>query len=91
MWGIGYICIMSTIKYFIKGSSTLSQIYVRVRDGRDIDLSTKTQLVIDSENWSSKKGEVKQTSSFSEKLNLQKKLNQLASTLNDQIHKAKLN
>ena len=91
MWGNEYICIMSTIKYFIKGNSTLSQIYVRVRDGRDIDLSTKTQLVIDSENWSSKKGEVKQTSSFSEKLNLQKKLNQLASTLNDQIHKAKLN
>jgi len=91
MWGIGYICNMSTIKYFIKGSSTLSQIYVRVRDGRDIDLSTKTQLVIDSNNWSSKKGEVKQTSSFSEKLNLQKKLNQLATTLNDQIHKAKLN
>jgi integrase len=82
---------MSTIKYFIKGSSTLSQIYVRVRDGRDIDLSTKTQLVIDSDNWSSKKGEVKQTSSFSEKLNLQKKLNQLETTLNDQIHKAKLN
>lgn len=91
MWGIGYICIMSTIKYFIKGNSTLSQIYVRVRDGRNIDLSTKTQLVIDSENWSSKKGEVKQTSSFSEKLNLQKKLNQLETTLNDQIHKAKLN
>jgi len=91
MWGNGYICIMSTIKYFIKGNSTLSQIYVRVRDGRDIDLSTKTQLVIDSENWSSKKGEVKQTSSFSEKLNLQKKLNQLETTLNDQIHKAKLN
>jgi integrase len=82
---------MSTLKYFIKGNSTLSQIYVRVRDGRDIDLSTKTQLVIDSDNWSSKKGEVKQTSSFSEKLNLQKKLNQLATTLNDQIHKAKLN
>ena len=91
MWGIGYICIMSTIKYFIKGNSTLSQIYVRVRDGRNIDLSTKTQLVIDSDNWSSKKGEVKQTASFSEKLNLQKKLNQLETTLNDQIHKAKLN
>lgn len=91
MWGKEYICIMSTIKYFIKGNSSLSQIYVRVRDGRDIDLSTKTQLVIDSENWSSKKGEVKQTASFSEKLNLQKKLNHLKTTLNDQIHKAKLN
>lgn len=91
MWGNKYICIMSTIKYVIKGNSTLSQIYVRVRDGRDIDLSTKTQLVIDSDNWSSKKGEVKQTSSFSEKLNLQKKLNQLETTLNDQIQKAKLN
>lgn len=91
MWGIRYICIMSTIKFFIKGSSSISQIYVRVRDGRNIDLSIKTQLVVDSENWSSKKGEVKQTSSFSEKLNLQKKLNQLAQTLNDQIHKAKLN
>lgn len=91
MWGIEYICIMSTIKYFIKGSSSISQIYVRVRDGRSIDLSIKTQLVIDSENWSSKKGEVKQSSSFSEKLNLQKKLNQLDLTLNDQIHKAKLN
>ena len=66
MWGIRYICIMSTIKFFIKGSSSISQIYVRVRDGRNIDLSIKTQLVVDSENWSSKKGEVKQTSSFSE-------------------------
>jgi integrase len=95
MWGkcgeLRYICIMSTIKYFIKGNSSISQIYVRVRDGREIDLSTKTHLVIDSINWSSKKGEVKQTASFSEKLNLQKKLNQLTTTLNDQIHKAKLN
>ena len=94
MWGrcgeIKYICNMATINYFVKGKSTLSQIYVRVKDGRDIDYTTKTELVIDVNNWSSKKGEVKQTSSFQEKHNLQKKLDQLESNLNDQIHKAKL-
>jgi len=94
MWGkcgeLKYICIMATVKYFIKGKSTLSQIYVRVRDGRSIDLSSKTQLVIDANNWSTKKGEVKQTSSFQEKLNLQKKLEQLETNLNDHIHKSKL-
>lgn len=94
MWGkcgeLKYICNMATVKYFIKGKSTLSQIYVRVRDGREIDLSNKTKLVIDANNWSLKKGEVKQTSSFQEKQNLQKKLDQLESNLNDQIHKAKL-
>jgi integrase len=94
MWGkcgdLKYICNMATVKYFIKGKSTLSQIYVRVRDGRGIDLSTKTKLVIDANNWSLKKGEIKQTSSFQEKQNLQKKLDQLESNLNDQIHKAKI-
>ena len=68
---------MATVKFIIKGNSALSQIYVRVRDGRNVDISTKTQLVIDPSNWSSKKGEVKQTSTFQEKQNLQKKLNQL--------------
>jgi integrase len=94
MWGkcgeIKYICNMATINYFVKGKSTLSQIYIRLKDGRGVDYTTKTQLVIDVNNWSSKKGEVKQTSSFQEKQNLQKKLDQLESNLNDQIHKAKL-
>lgn len=82
---------MATVKFIIKGNSPLSQIYVRVRDGRNVDISTKTQLIIDASNWSSKKGEVKQTSAFQEKQNLQKKLNQLENSLLDQIQKAKIN
>lgn len=81
---------MATVKFLIKGNSQLSNIYVRVRDGRNIDLTTKTQLVIDSVHWSSKKGEVKQASTFQEKYNLQKRLNELESTIMDQIHKSKL-
>jgi integrase len=95
MWGkcgeMKYICNMSTIKYFIKGNKELSQIYIRIRDGRKIDLSTKTGLVIDSVNWSIKKGEVKQTSTFSEKRNLQSRLDKLGRILNEQIHIAKIN
>lgn len=82
---------MATVKFIIKGNSALSQIYVRVRDGRNVDISTKTQLIIDASNWSSKKGEVKQTSAFQEKQNLQKKLNGLENSLLDQIQKAKIN
>lgn len=95
MWGkygeTQYICNMSTIKFFIKSNKELSQIYVRVRDGRETDLSTKTGLVIDYENWSHKRGEVKRISTFSEKRNLQNRLDKLEHILNEEIHKAKIN
>lgn len=91
IWGKNYICSMSTIKYFIKGKKSPSQIYVRIRDSKDVDISSKIGLEIDPDKWSSLRGQVKQNATFPEKLNFKNKLDQLKQLISDQMQTAKLN
>lgn len=52
-----YIYGMATIKFLIKGDSNASTIYLRFKDGRRFDLTAKTNFIVNSKNWSVKKGQ----------------------------------
>jgi integrase len=82
---------MATIKYLIKGNNELSTIYVRLRDGRNIDVSLSTGYTIEPKNWSDATGKVKQTSSNKEKLNLSNNLEQLQRKITDSLNAEKGN
>jgi len=60
---------MATVNYFIKGNNNPVSVYVRLRDGKSIDLSTTTGKTIDPKFWSASTGEVKQRADFEGKLN----------------------
>ena len=56
MWArISYICSMATINYIIQGDAKPSKIFIRFKDGRNIDLKAKTNYSINPENWSKAK------------------------------------
>ena len=50
---------MATIKYLIQGKKNPTPIYVRFRDGRSIDIKTKTELLISPSHWSNTKSKPK--------------------------------
>lgn len=61
-----YICIMATINYFIQSKNNPAGIYVRLREGRNIDAKAKTKFAINPNEWSTSKGQPKNltTASF---------------------------
>lgn len=59
IWGNSYICTMATIKFIVKSTSEIASIYVRFKEGRLIDVTAKTKLIINSKDWSSAKGQPK--------------------------------
>ncbi len=61
-WGNYYICTMATIKFIVRGKSETASIYVRFKEGRLIDLTAKTNYIIDSNDWSDTKGQPKNLS-----------------------------
>ncbi len=70
---------MPSIKFFIKGNSPTSSIYMRFLHGRQFDFKRSTRLTIDPKNWNSNKGRVRNLAEFSNKLNTQNALNGLQS------------
>lgn len=75
---------MPTARFLIKGNNNPSSIYIRFRHGKQFDFTKTTSLLINPSYWSTSKGNVKQLAKNNEKLNLQKKLNDLKSyVLND--------
>jgi integrase len=54
---------MASIHFYIQSKENPAVIYVRMRDGRRVDAKAKTKLVVDSEDWSPKKGTPKHTRS----------------------------
>jgi integrase len=50
---------MATIKYFLQSESNPSGIYIRIREGRNLDAKAKTNFVINPIDWSSTKGQPK--------------------------------
>lgn len=54
IWGNSYICTMATIKFIVKSTSETASIYVRFKEGRLIDLTVKTNFIINSDNWTTK-------------------------------------
>ncbi|WP_304235185.1 site-specific integrase [Jiulongibacter sediminis] len=46
---------MASLKFLIQSKRNPANIYLRIRDGKDIDLKTKTGFVINPSNWSTAK------------------------------------
>lgn len=68
---------MASFKFFIKSENNPSVIYARFYHGRKIDFTKSTSLLINPKFWNNTKGVVKQIAEFDDKLNFQKKLNDL--------------
>ena len=47
---------MATIKFLIQSKNNPAGIYVRLKEGRLIDIKAKTKLIIDPKDWSNSKG-----------------------------------
>lgn len=56
---IDYLCIMATINYFIQSKNNPAGIYLRLREGRNIDAKAKTKFAINPTDWSTTKGQPK--------------------------------
>jgi integrase len=54
-----YICSMATIKFIIQSKKSPAGIYVRLREGRNIDAKAKTNFAINPQDWSNIKGQPK--------------------------------
>lgn len=71
MWAkcglIAYICSMATIKFILQSKSDTAGIYVRLKEGRLIDVKAKTKFIINSDNWSDAKGQPKNLKDSSSK------------------------
>ena len=47
---------MATINFFIQSKKSPAGIYVRLKEGRDVDAKAKTKYAIDPKDWSDAKG-----------------------------------
>lgn len=70
---------MATLKFFIKGNNDPSTIYIRLIQGRKIDIKKSTSLLINPKYWNNNKGEIRQIAEFENKLNLKNDLISLSS------------
>ena len=79
---------MATVSYILKSKNDLSQIYIRLIDGRKTDITVSTGYSINPEFWTVinkntkdkaelGKGRIRQTSKNNDKLNIAIKLNEL--------------
>jgi integrase len=80
---------MATIKYLVLGDNEISNIYVRLRDGRTTDLKVSTGYTINPKFWSEATGKPKQSASNPEKLNLSKSLEDLRRKIEDNLNEEK--
>lgn len=74
---------MATIKYLIKGKNELSTIYIRLRDGRNTDVTVSTGFFINPKYWSEAKGNLKPIAENDEKQNLSNDLKGLQRKIED--------
>jgi integrase len=85
---------MATILFFIQSKKTTAGIYVRIREGRDVDAKGKTSFLINPEDWSKSKGRPKHLKSESlKKLNtdLDDFLGKLQRHYNNSVGKVEIN
>jgi integrase len=54
-----YLYLMATIKFILQSKSETTGIYVRLKEGRLIDIKAKTNFLINANSWSSSKGQPK--------------------------------
>jgi len=80
---------MAVLKYLIRNKSNPKTIYIRLIDGRKIDLTASTGYLIDSENWSEGKRFINQKKVFKGKEKLVEHLTKLDSAIVVQLNKDK--
>ena len=79
---------MASLKYIAKGTGNLTTIYLRFRQGRKIDITKSTNLLINPKYWNNKKGAVKHIAENKEKINLQNDLNSLGNHILNNFNKS---
>jgi integrase len=77
-----YLCSMATIKFLIQSNNNPSGIYVRLKEGRAIDIKARTKYLVNPEEWSTSKGQPKYL-----KDDYYKQLNEDLKSLSDQLLK----
>lgn len=80
---------MATVKFLIKGQNENSTIYVRLKDGRNTDITLSTGYTIEPKFWSDATGKVKQSATNKEKLNLANNLKELERKIFDCLNEDK--
>ncbi len=80
---------MATIKYFIKTKSKniLTNIYVRVKHGRSIDLTAKTEKFVLPENWNPNAETIRPKADIKDKDDFKDKLIELRRHIEDELGK----
>ncbi len=78
---------MGLAKYRIKGKSEMVSIYVRIRNGRTIDMEVSTKIKVPKKYWSNAKNKVKTVSDFNYNL-VNEELRKLDNFLTDEFNKA---
>ncbi len=76
---------LATVKYRIKGKADPSSIYIRLKNGRNLDLEVSTDLKVPKKYWSSSKGQVKVVSDFNHR-SVNSKLMKLNAYILDQFN-----
>ncbi|MCB9202190.1 MAG: site-specific integrase [Flavobacteriales bacterium] len=76
---------MATVNFRIKGKADPSSIYIRLKNGRDIDLEVSTDIKVPKKYWSSAKGAAKVVADYDYKTT-NTKLKQLESYIIDQFN-----
>lgn len=80
--------LMASVNFFVKNKKNAAPIYLRLRNGRSVDITLSTGLLIDHKFWSDARGEVKQTSSFPDKINLNNELHKIKTVILESINAA---
>jgi len=78
---------MATIRYFIQSKNNPAGIYVRLKEGRDVDAKAKTKFAINPVDWSFAKGQPKNLNDASFK-NLHSDLTRLSADLLNHYNKS---
>jgi integrase len=77
---------MATIKYRLQSKKEISNIYARVRDGKNTDIETPTGFTTNPNLWSETKGEPLQKANNPEKLNLKVQLEKLKTKIIESLN-----
>jgi len=77
---------MATIKFRLQSKKEISNIYVRVRDGKNTDIETPTGFTTNPNLWSETKGEPLQKANNPDKLNLKVQLERLKTKIIESLN-----
>lgn len=72
---------MATVNYHLKGKKNPSPIYIRVAEGKSLDLWEKTGIYVNPEFWEHKKQQVRKVLDVSNRDEINANLKSLKSTL----------